>query len=73
MICILPITFVGGLTILKPDDGPLLEYAATSSFLSKLYGDYLDHQKLSGESCDTDVYSIQMLNDFATAQAQATS
>ncbi|KAI9074931.1 hypothetical protein K1719_043094 [Acacia pycnantha] len=48
----------GGLIILKPEDEPLLQYAATSSFLSKLYGDYLDHQKLSGASCDTDVNYI---------------
>ncbi|XP_054798376.1 LOW QUALITY PROTEIN: endoglucanase 9-like [Prosopis cineraria] len=58
----------GGLIIIKPVDDPLLQYAATSSFLSKLFGDYLDHQKLSGASCGTDVYSLQMLHDFAASQ-----
>ncbi|XP_028806839.1 endoglucanase 25-like [Neltuma alba] len=60
----------GGLIILKPADEPLLQYAVTSSFLSKLYSDYLDHQKLSGASCDTDVYSLQMLHDFANSQVK---
>lgn len=32
---------VGGMINLKPDTGPLLQYAATTSFLSKLYIDYL--------------------------------
>lgn len=39
---------VGGLVIPKPDNGPLLQYAATTSFLSKLYSDYIDHLKISG-------------------------
>lgn len=67
------VTIVGGLIIIKPFDKPLLQYAATSSFLSKLFGDYLDHQKLSGASCGTDVYSLQMLHDFAASQVDAYS
>ncbi|KAL3014663.1 hypothetical protein AAZX31_06G117900 [Glycine max] len=58
----------GGLIILKPDNGPLLQYAATASFLSKLYSDYLDHLKMSGASCKTDAFSVEMLHDFATSQ-----
>lgn len=62
---------VGGLIILKPDNGPLLQYAATASFLSKLYSDYLDHLKMSSASCETDVFSVAMLRDFARAQANS--
>jgi len=62
---------VGGLIILKPDNGPLLQYAATASFLSKLYSDYLDHLKMSGASCKTDAFSVEMLHDFATSQANS--
>ncbi|KAK7410672.1 hypothetical protein VNO78_01650 [Psophocarpus tetragonolobus] len=59
----------GGLIILKPDDNePLLQYAATASFLSKLYSDYLDHLKMSSASCKTDAFSVEMLRDFATSQ-----
>lgn len=61
----------GGLIIPKPDNGPLLQYAATASFLSKLYSDYLDHLKVSGASCETDEFSVTMLQDFATSQANS--
>ncbi|KOM41445.1 hypothetical protein LR48_Vigan04g164300 [Vigna angularis] len=59
----------GGLIILKPDNEPLLQFAATASFLSKLYSDYLDHLKMSSASCKTDTFSVKMLRDFATSQA----
>ena len=62
---------VGGLIILKHDNGPLLQYAATASFLSKLYSDYLDHLKLSGAKCETNVFSVATLRDFASAQANS--
>ncbi|XP_017420395.1 endoglucanase 25 [Vigna angularis] len=58
----------GGLIILKPDNEPLLQFAATASFLSKLYSDYLDHLKMSSASCKTDTFSVKMLRDFATSQ-----
>ncbi|CAJ1974311.1 unnamed protein product [Sphenostylis stenocarpa] len=58
----------GGLIILKPDNEPLLQFAATASFLSKLYSDYLDHLKMSGASCKADAFSVKMLRDFATSQ-----
>nr|KYP60040.1 Endoglucanase 25 [Cajanus cajan] len=58
----------GGLIILKQDNEPLLQYAATASFLSKLYSDYLDHLKMSGASCKTDEFSVEMLRDFSTSQ-----
>ncbi|KAK7353302.1 hypothetical protein VNO80_18747 [Phaseolus coccineus] len=58
----------GGLIILKPDNEPLLQFAATASFLSKLYSDYLDHLKMSAASCETDSFSVKMLRDFATSQ-----
>ncbi|XP_061348144.1 endoglucanase 25-like [Gastrolobium bilobum] len=58
----------GGLIIMEPDNGSLLQYAATASFLSKLYSDYLDHLKIPGASCNTDVFSVAMLRDFASSQ-----
>lgn len=60
---------VGGLIILKPDMGPLLQYAATASFLSKLYSDYLDHLKMTSASCKNDEFSVKMLRDFSSSQA----
>lgn len=60
---------VGGFIIPKPYNGPLLQYAATASFLSKLYSDYIDHLKISGASCETDEFSVTMLRDFASSQA----
>nr|AAQ63883.1 cellulase [Medicago truncatula] len=58
----------GGLVIPKPDNGPLLQYAVTASFLSKLYSDYIDHLKISGASCETDTFSVSMLRDFSSSQ-----
>ncbi|CAK8567513.1 unnamed protein product [Lathyrus sativus] len=58
----------GGLILPKPDNGPLLQYAATASFLSKLYSDYIDHLKISGASCETDEFSVATLRDFASSQ-----
>jgi len=61
----------GGLIIPKPDNGPLLQYAATASFLSKLYSDYIGHLKISGASCETDEFSVAMLRDFASSQVNS--
>ncbi|KVH98661.1 Glycoside hydrolase, family 9, partial [Cynara cardunculus var. scolymus] len=41
----------GGLIFLKPDHYAPLEYAVMASFLSSLYGDYLDLLHRSGSSC----------------------
>ncbi|MED6155711.1 hypothetical protein PIB30_007576 [Stylosanthes scabra] len=51
----------GGLIILKDDNGPLLEYAATASFLSKLYSDYLHHLKFTGAKCKSNVFSVNYI------------
>ncbi|KAL5075579.1 hypothetical protein RYX36_014563 [Vicia faba] len=51
----------GGLVLPKPDNGPLLQYAATASFLSKLYSDYIEHLKVSGASCETDKFSVNYI------------
>ncbi|KAG7012497.1 Endoglucanase 7, partial [Cucurbita argyrosperma subsp. argyrosperma] len=41
----------GGLILLRPADGAPLQFAATASFLSKLYSDYLDLLGASYMSC----------------------
>ncbi|KAG5050403.1 hypothetical protein JHK85_011506 [Glycine max] len=43
----------------------------SASFLSKLYSDYHDHLKISGASCKTDAFSMEMLRDFSTSQANS--
>ncbi|CAI9266590.1 unnamed protein product [Lactuca saligna] len=59
----------GGLIFLKPNDYGSLEYAATSSFLSKLYSDYLDLLHRSGSGCiDGAEFSLQQLRDFSISQ-----
>ncbi|KAK6131514.1 hypothetical protein DH2020_034745 [Rehmannia glutinosa] len=58
----------GGLVFLKPDAGGPLQYAATASFLSKLYSDYLQLLKRTIGSCSIDVFSVEMLQDFAMSQ-----
>ncbi|KAK3028859.1 LOW QUALITY PROTEIN: hypothetical protein RJ639_038544 [Escallonia herrerae] len=58
----------GGLILLRPDYGAPLQYAATASFLSKLYSDYLDLLR-SGSSCGNDVFSLEMLRSFSMSQA----
>ncbi|ESR47658.1 hypothetical protein CICLE_v10003122mg [Citrus x clementina] len=40
----------GGLILLRPGSGGALEFAATASFLSKLYSDYLDLLRRSGDN-----------------------
>ncbi|KAM1026492.1 hypothetical protein ACFX2J_039293 [Malus domestica] len=46
-----------------------LEYAATASFLSKLYSDYLDLLRSSGGSCSNFGFSVDMLRNFSMTQA----
>ncbi|KAJ6412549.1 hypothetical protein OIU84_005577 [Salix udensis] len=41
----------GGLIVLRPDHGEPLQFAATASFLGKLYSDYLELLRRSGVSC----------------------
>ncbi|PON76294.1 Glycoside hydrolase [Parasponia andersonii] len=60
----------GGLVLQRPENGaPILEFAATASFLSKLYSDYLQALRRSGASCGDDSFSIEMLRTFSTSQA----
>ncbi|CAI9778039.1 unnamed protein product [Fraxinus pennsylvanica] len=50
----------GGLILQKPDSTPL-QYAATASFLSKLYSDYLELLRRTSGSCNTDNFTLEML------------
>ncbi|XP_076907704.1 endoglucanase 9-like [Bidens hawaiensis] len=59
----------GGLVFLKPDQYAPLEYAATASFLSKLYSDYLALLPRSSSSCtDGTSFSVETLQDFSMSQ-----
>nr|QCQ73724.1 endo-(1,4)-beta-D-glucanase [Litchi chinensis] len=58
----------GGLILLNPDYGEPLQYAATASFLSRLYSDYLDLLRRSGVSCSGKGISLQMLRSFSMSQ-----
>ncbi|KAG9137953.1 hypothetical protein Leryth_025509 [Lithospermum erythrorhizon] len=59
---------LGGLILLKPDAGGLLQYAATASFLSKLYSDYLELIHSFPSSCPADSFSPKALQDFSMSQ-----
>ncbi|KAF5200715.1 Endoglucanase [Thalictrum thalictroides] len=61
-------TTPGGLILLRPDYGAPLQYAATASFLSKLYTDYLYAQRIPGVSCGTNSISPEMLQTFSMSQ-----
>lgn len=63
-------TGVGGLIILKPDKGSPIQYAATASFLSKLYEDYLNLQQRSGFRCGNKALSLKMLHTFSVSQVR---
>ncbi|KAM5571207.1 endoglucanase 25 [Rosa sericea] len=58
----------GGLVIQRPNYGAPLQFAATASFLSKLYGDYLDLLRSSGGSCSTCEFTVEMLQNFSLSQ-----
>ncbi|KAL6316944.1 hypothetical protein AAG906_024482 [Vitis piasezkii] len=58
----------GGLILLRPDHGKPLQFAATASFLSKLYSDYLDLLRRSGGSCGGYNYTLEMLQSFSMSQ-----
>ncbi|KAE8718623.1 Glycolipid transfer protein 2, putative isoform 1 [Hibiscus syriacus] len=60
--------FVGGLILLRPDNGGLLQFAATASFLGKLYNDYLTLLHISGWNCSDGGFSLEMLQSFSTSQ-----
>ncbi|KAM1938262.1 hypothetical protein FF1_015883 [Malus domestica] len=66
-----PKTTPGGLLLQRPTYGARapLEYAATASFLSKLYSDYLDLLRSSGGSCINFGFSVDMLRNFSITQA----
>ncbi|KAL2232276.1 UNVERIFIED_CONTAM: Endoglucanase 10 [Sesamum indicum] len=58
----------GGLVLLKPNAGAPLQYAATASFLSKLYSDYLQMLSRTSGSCNSAVFSVETLQAFAMSQ-----
>ncbi|GFP97821.1 endoglucanase 7 [Phtheirospermum japonicum] len=58
----------GGLALLKPGAGAPLQYAATASFLSKLYSDYLQLLGRKFSSCCSAVFTVKMLHDFGMSQ-----
>ncbi|KAH0681336.1 hypothetical protein KY284_022421 [Solanum tuberosum] len=59
----------GGLILLKPStDAALLQYAATSSFLSKLYSDYLQLLRTPTRRCSDSVFSSESLKQFSQSQ-----
>ncbi|XP_007019419.2 PREDICTED: endoglucanase 25 [Theobroma cacao] len=59
----------GGLILLRPDYGEPLQFAATASFLSKLYKDYLTLLGRSGGNCTKcDGFSLEMLQSFSISQ-----
>ncbi|KAL0438201.1 UNVERIFIED_CONTAM: Endoglucanase 9 [Sesamum latifolium] len=58
----------GGLVLLKPNAGAPLQYAATASFLSKLYSDYLQMLSRTSGSCSSTVFSVETLQAFAMSQ-----
>ncbi|KAL5560403.1 hypothetical protein UlMin_036614 [Ulmus minor] len=60
----------GGLILQSPEnEAPPLQFAATASFLSKLYSDYLSGLRRSGSSCATaGGFSVEMLKTFSTSQ-----
>ncbi|KAL6182849.1 hypothetical protein ACLB2K_044261 [Fragaria x ananassa] len=62
----------GGLVIQRPNYGAPLQFAATASFLSKLYSDYLDLLLSSGGSCSTGEFTVDMLRNFSLSQASIT-
>ncbi|CAA3020361.1 endoglucanase 25-like [Olea europaea subsp. europaea] len=57
----------GGLILQKPDSAPL-QYAATASFLSKLYSDYLELLRRNRGTCNTADFSLEMLRGFSMSQ-----
>ena len=64
---------IGGLILLRPADGAPLQFAATASFLSKLYSDYLDLLGASYMSCifANPGFSLEKLKAFSRSQASA--
>nr|XP_027090527.1 endoglucanase 9-like [Coffea arabica] len=58
----------GGLILLKPDTSGPLQHAATASFLTKLYGDYLSLLHRTRTSCGAAVFSLETLRDFSWSQ-----
>ncbi|PHU20039.1 hypothetical protein BC332_11190 [Capsicum chinense] len=59
----------GGLILLKPStNSPLLQYAVTASFLSKLYSDYLQLLRTTSRSCSDSVFSSESLQKFSQSQ-----
>ncbi|CAL1362928.1 unnamed protein product [Linum trigynum] len=60
----------GGLIVLMPDGSPPIQYAATASFLTKLYSDYLELGLQSSVTCGKDGFSLQTMRSFSTSQVR---
>ncbi|KAJ9166773.1 hypothetical protein P3X46_021476 [Hevea brasiliensis] len=58
----------GGLILLSPNNSEPIQFAATASFLSKLYSDYLELTRSLGLTCSSDNFSLEMLQNFAMSQ-----
>ncbi|KAI3841697.1 hypothetical protein MKW92_033610 [Papaver armeniacum] len=58
----------GGLILLRPESSSPLQYAATASFLTKLYSDYIKLTQSSGRRCSTNSFSIEKLQKFSISQ-----
>lgn len=67
-ICLSFINQIGGLILLRSNNGAQLQFAATASFLTKLYSDYLALIHRSGGSCSDDAFSVEMLRSFSRSQ-----
>ncbi|KAI3926668.1 hypothetical protein MKW98_014315 [Papaver atlanticum] len=59
----------GGLILLRPESSSPLQYTATTSFLTKLNGDYIKLTQSSGRRCSTNSFSIEKLQKFSISQA----
>lgn len=60
----------GGLILLKPESSGPLQYAATASFLAKLYSDYLELMHSTSSNCGSAAFSIQTLTSFSWSQVK---
>nr|XP_048331648.1 endoglucanase 25-like [Ziziphus jujuba var. spinosa] len=59
----------GGLIIQRPENGAPLQFAATASFLSKLYSDYLEVLLRSGGRCSSiGAFTVEKLREFSKSQ-----
>lgn len=70
MITYISKTCIGGLLIQRSENEAPLQFAATASFLSKLYSDYLEVLLRSNGRCsNSDAFTVEMLREFSKSQA----